>query len=958
MTLKPVLGSLLVFTLCPILGAMPVVKWIGQRFTSPTVRTQARWLERADIAFEALKGAIVVLLARQFFPPQSEWELVAAVALVMGNYWARRRVGTVGAIAAVIAHDPLAAGLVFVIGSISLTVLRERQQGRLGILMLFPAILLLLDGEGSARVGSAIIFSGVLFWLYRQLPSQAEQLDPRALFDFFQPDKALVCFDKLDKPLKVDRVGQNAATLSQLHCWGYPVPKSWVLLPGDDPQLLLDSLIPSQAHPLTLSASPLGGEGQRASSAGQYFSTTGIASREALEAAIAQCLASYDRPSAIEYRRELDLEEDAMAVLVRQQVREVFSGVAFSRDPVERHGDAVVIESLPGELRRAVAPETPPEFYRAIVPPPNAIHSSDNAIAPGMCPPPPLELLGKAGDVPPGLLRQVAWLVRYLEIRFEGIPQSIEWSYDGQRLWVLQCRPIHTLRPMWTRDAVDGWLRPIVHPLSWSIHRPLLVETWERVGSIFLGDCLNDFKFNEIVTLHDSRIYFNQLFLQQIWQTWSLERCSGKERFWQKFALWLKHLPVELNWVKYRVNLWDSFKRDRQKLCTPILEIHNSPEEDLSVAECQDGIRDILEGLKQLYFHSFFLTTSIQVLQNRLGVETSELDRDRLPETRVRSAIQRLAVTARHLLDRTDLATDGKIDSPALFARLSETQEGQQILEDFDRLLDLYGYWNESGVDLAVPTWQENPHEARELFARLVWEPCQPPTSSDRHKWNVEQVQKLINLKARALQIYRQLFAKLRRYFLALEQHWIVREFPIEPGDIFYLTIDEIRAASARDNVALRRLMPQLIASRRVQFHRDRQREFVPDTIYGNPPPMAMWLDRHEDGLATTLQGMGVSPGRAEGRVQVLRGWQSVPQSDRQTIWVIPYLYPSWTHLFARAGGLIVQTGGMLSHGAIVAREYGIPTVVNIDRATSRFRDGQRVQLDGTRGTITILGGS
>jgi pyruvate,water dikinase len=87
----------------------------------------------------------------------------------------------------------------------------------------------------------------------------------------------------------------------------------------------------------------------------------------------------------------------------------------------------------------------------------------------------------------------------------------------------------------------------------------------------------------------------------------------------------------------------------------------------------------------------------------------------------------------------------------------------------------------------------------------------------------------------------------------------------------------------------------------------------------------------------------------------VVRQLADALQLQPQTILVVPYTDSGWMPLLARASGLISQVGGRLSHGAIVAREYGIPAVMNVPNATNLLKDGQRVRLDGETGTIDIL---
>jgi rifampicin phosphotransferase len=102
------------------------------------------------------------------------------------------------------------------------------------------------------------------------------------------------------------------------------------------------------------------------------------------------------------------------------------------------------------------------------------------------------------------------------------------------------------------------------------------------------------------------------------------------------------------------------------------------------------------------------------------------------------------------------------------------------------------------------------------------------------------------------------------------------------------------------------------------------------------------------------LSGIPVSPGLAEGYVKVVRNLEE-GNLEKGDILVAPYTDPGWTPLFHSARALIMEAGGLMTHGSVVAREYGIPAVVGIDRATERLKDGQFVRVDGTQGVVEIL---
>jgi phosphoenolpyruvate synthase/pyruvate phosphate dikinase len=164
----------------------------------------------------------------------------------------------------------------------------------------------------------------------------------------------------------------------------------------------------------------------------------------------------------LRYRQDQGVAEQSMAVLVQVQVQGVFSGVAFSRDPIARQGDTVIIEALPGMASSVVSGQVTPEQYRVTIGSTAPVKSSEND--PGWILSDDLHLeVEGSGEIPPRLIQQVAYLARHLEEHHHGIPQDIEWSYDGNQLWVLQSRPITTLLPIWTRkiaaEVIPGFIR-------------------------------------------------------------------------------------------------------------------------------------------------------------------------------------------------------------------------------------------------------------------------------------------------------------------------------------------------------------------------------------------------------------------------------------------------------------------------------------------------------------------
>jgi pyruvate,water dikinase len=103
------------------------------------------------------------------------------------------------------------------------------------------------------------------------------------------------------------------------------------------------------------------------------------------------------------------------------------------------------------------------------------------------------------------------------------------------------------------------------------------------------------------------------------------------------------------------------------------------------------------------------------------------------------------------------------------------------------------------------------------------------------------------------------------------------------------------------------------------------------------------------------LAGLAVSPGLVTGRASVVLSRTDVDAMEPGTILICPALTPAWTSLLGLAAGLVTEDGGVLAHGAIVAREYGVPAVMGLGDATGRIRSGQRIAIDGNTGTVTLL---
>ena len=566
---------------------------------------------------------------------------------------------------------------------------------------------------------------------------------------------------------------------------------------------------------------------------------------------------------------------------------------------------------------------------------------------------------------------QVALLAREIEDRYHGIPQDIEWTYDGQQLWLLQARPVTNLQPIWTRKIAAEVIPGTIRPLTWSINRPLTCGVWGEIFTLVLGKEAADLDFNQTATLHFQHAYFNATLLGEIFRRMglpseSLEFLTRGAKFSKPpLTSTLRNLPGLWRLWRKESHLLGDFAKDNRRYFAPLLqELARQPVIDLAAEALLKRIEKILAALKPATYYSILAPLSFALRQAITKVPTTSLDNSETPEIASLRDLEKLAGQIRTLISAVQLTS---LNRELLFTILRENSAGEVILKEFEQWLDRYGYLGEVGTDIAIPRWREDSQPVEELLVQLILE-------GDTRKSNQQQIksakiQQRLNLKGRVTAVYSQLLAYLRWSFVALEKIWLESGILRQPGDIFFLEFSEIEQlihnpksessnssefSEFKDSITLGQSLSQILQQRRQEFEENRARLQIPYIIYGNTATFTI-MPTPTLTIAQQLSGIPASPGRVEGRVKIMKTFQGIADIDRNTILVVPYTDSGWAALLARVGGLIAEVGGSLSHGAIVAREYGIPAVMDVNHATELLRNNQRVIIDGARGIVEVL---
>ncbi len=313
--------------------------------------------------------------------------------------------------------------------------------------------------------------------------------------------------------------------------------------------------------------------------------------------------------------------------------------------------------------------------------------------------------------------------------------------------------------------------------------------------------------------------------------------------------------------------------------------------------------------------------------------------------------------------------------------------------EAIGQFMARYGARGPGEIDLGRPRWREDPTPVLEaiksyagitdpqrapdaVFARSAAsaEAAIPRLASDlralphgriraaRARWAARRVRALAGLRETPKFTIVRALGLVRQTLLESGQDLVRAGFIEAPEDIFFLRLTELRRLAAIDlqsaDAPTKSEIQARVVERRRNDAREARRRQTPRVLlsdgrafYGEAAAGAA------DESAESLTGSPVSPGVVEGRVNVVFHPASA-RIEPGDVLVCPGTDPSWTPLFLVAAALITEVGGLMTHGSVVAREYGIPAVVGVAGATARLRTGQRIRVDGSAGIVTVLTGS
>jgi pyruvate,water dikinase len=813
--------------------------------------------------------------------------------------------------------------------------------------------------------------------------------------------------------------GGKGASLALLRQAGLPVPEGFIITTaayhwlqgqgvrsdGRFVELLRQSYERLGRGRVAVRSSATAEDTAETSFAGQQETILGVEGEEPLLEAVERCWHSLEGERAVAYRNRqgVDNRQMSMAVVVQRLIEADVAGVLFTRNPLDPDGRTMLVEASWGLGEVVVSGRVQPDRF--------VLERDSGQVREQQLGIKAIRRTARGEEHVPAeqqqrycldeeALIQLAALGRQVEAYY-GAPRDVEWAWSEGKFYLLQARPITTadaaereylrqeeiarLRQLagteftvWVRYNLSEIL-PAPTPMSWSVvsrllaadggfgamNRALGANPDPALGSQSAFDLvagrpmLNLARLPRLQSPHPPFDYPLEEYKAHP------ERALEPKPRVQPLAgrgclLGVLSLPVTM-WRLFRQKntvqrQMADYPQRMQALSREFAqECRQALQQDWSALPSEQLHRQLLTWMERTLVTFASESLKATVFADTLWNELNLILAPHLggPEA-ARAAIGRLALGA-HPPPEADLAQ-----------ALEQLQSGRLSREEF---LTQFGHRGPHEMELAQPRWREQPHLLDALLTPVsAFTPrlsSSPPldraddthlpvaleevfaSSSlsgplrDRCQHLVEQLRLFLGWREAAKHYLMLGYAVIRQILLELD-----RRFGLQ-GGIFFLTLADLPRLLAGEN-----LRGEIVAARR-----RRQALLsleVPPVLFsddleaiGRPAPLPSGAD--------LFQGVPLSAGVAEGPALVLTEPTAAPPDQQGYILVCPSTDPAWVPLFAHAKGLIMETGGVLSHGAIVAREFGLPAVAGLPHITRQVHTGERLRVDGGSGQVVRL---
>ena len=702
--------------------------------------------------------------------------------------------------------------------------------------------------------------------------------------------------------------------------------------------------------------------------AGQFDTFLHVTGSDDILEAVEKVWASADRVRDSQYSTEAEppVSKSGMAVIIQEMVNALWSGVIFSINPVTGRNECV-IEAVQGSGELLVQDGINPERW--------IWHQGgweeDYDLDPSL------------KRVLEGVLDQIPDLRKTF-----GAEVNIEWGFDGGELYYLQCRPVTTGKyPNLYANHISREVLPgMIKPLVWSINIPLVNSAWIRLLEGMLGNL--HVLPEQLSKSFYYRAYFNMGTLGSIFQLMGLPRDSleslmgrkdpsGKSSFKPGLKT-MRYLPGILGFLVRNLFLRRKFER-RFTYLREQTRILAEEMKEITAADYRLYFGKIQGIASEAAYYNIIIPLSMQISNRMLQ---RKLKKRRIPFEKLRFARdfpmlneydpgEKLA----NLREAWSLLPAELRQQVNTYAALQNQKEKEGLRPIYDAIQDLllgFGHFSESGNDFSYTPWREDPDFLFQQVLKGTDTTAQNNYKADPVSLESPGIPRRAYRRAGRYRLYREMissqytqtYGMFRTLFLITGEYLKQNGYLEETKDVFYLSLAEhdalmnqlqavVTAGPTNGYAKADPVIQEQRASTRKKIRavKDEMKRYqdisLPSVIYGDsPPPLPL-------GDSDLMSGIATSPGIFEGEIVVVKGYEDFEKEVDGKILVIPFSDVGWTPLLIRAGAIVSESGGILSHASIIARELFIPAVSSVDHACN-LTDGRHARIDGYSGKLIL----
>ena len=707
-----------------------------------------------------------------------------------------------------------------------------------------------------------------------------------------------------------------------------------------------------------------------ASYAGQYLSMICKNSAAEIKMACDACWSSSFSSNVEAYQNVMGQPgseySTGMGLLIQEVVKASSSGVCFTKDPLKDNKDIFIVNAVHGMGEALMAEEVVADHYEFDIKREKAVKKITgiqtnwrSPECPHILSHMPQNLLGKS-VLTETQIKEIARMAQRAARLFEN-HLDIEWAYEGEKLFLLQVRPITQVAnkrefELWTRDNVADVIPDAVTPLTWSVVKKATNKAFKNA----IRDLGFPFEPTEFFRVFDGRVYFNQTAYQKMLN-------PGIKRnplFFIKVGV--KYLLLLFTLKKTVARMTNEFAEGLNSLAT-------YPE------------KSAISKLKSRLDKYMAIHIRVAVLMELGFLVIRKVSRKYIPEDQENKVIDGLATglneiestaSGKALLELASLIKDNRKLTEVILS--SANQSVPDVLGTWggiysikwEEFLDHYGHSSLKEFEIYYPRWKEDPSFIVTTLKQYLIENKGIDIKTTRTRCSGKRIEsekallrntplmyyfplKFYIKHVRQCSVWREsikqklvrIMAEIRRQAMIFAEKCKIET----PENVFFLTTEEI--FQFKDDFLPAELLEKIGTRKKSWEKWERQKPYKEIRIFDDDRQIKI---PYLSGVGSRLNGMPLSSGKFTGPARVIMDPTEMDEFNLGDVLVAPSTNPSWTPLFTLAGAIVTDMGNYLSHGAIVARELGIPAVGNVFDATKRIKDGQIIFVDGESGFVKL----